>query len=348
MSAGGQDPVGGGDALYLITGATGFIGSHLAKRLVHDDHRVRCLVRPSSDTSALGKLNVQIAVGDLADAQSLTQAAKGCSHVVHCGALVSDWATRREIIDVNVGGTRRLLDAAVRASVKRFVHFSSTDVYGYPGGVSIEETYTAKRFSNWYAQTKLEAETEVSRVAGEHHLEAVILRPATVYGPGSTDVIGEIARAIRAHHMMLIDGGRPVAGLCHVENLIDAAVLALRHQAAPGEAFNICDGLPTTWRGLTDDLAAGLASPNVRFSLPYRPALGIGFTIEHGYRLLRRLTGLHTPALLSRQAVQVLGRSHDFSNEKARTVLGWRPRVSYEDGLNATLAWLKAEYMEQP
>lgn len=348
MSAGDQDPVDDRDELYLITGATGFIGGHLARRLVQDGHRVRCLVRSTSDTSALDELNVQLAVGDLTDVRSLMQAAQGCSHVLHCGALVSDWATKREIADINVSGTRRLLDAAVHASVQRFVHFSSTDVYGYPGGVAIEETYTARGFSNWYAQTKLEAEREVNRAAGEHALEAVILRPATVYGPGSTDVIGEIARAIRARHMMLIDGGRPVAGLCHVENLVDAAVLALHHRAAPGEAFNVSDGLPTTWRDLTDDLAAGLASPNVRLSLPYRLALGIGFTLEHGYRLLRTITGLKTPSLLSRQAVQVLGRSQDFSNEKARTVLGWKPRVGYEDGLEATLAWLKAEYLEQP
>ncbi len=348
MTATDLNAVGGGDELYLITGATGFIGGHLAERLSQEGHRVRCLVRPSSDTSALDELNVQLAVGDLTDAHSLMQAAQGCSHVLHCGALVSDWATKREIAHINVGGTRRLLDAAVHSSVKRFVHFSSTDVYGYPGGVAIEETYTAKGFSNWYAQTKLEAETEVNRVAGEHALEAVILRPATVYGPGSTDVIGEIARAIRAHHMMLIDRGRPVAGLCHIENLVDAAVLALHHRAAPGEAFNVSDGLPTTWRDLTDDLAAGLASPKVRFSLPYRLALGIGFTLEHSYRLLRMITGLKTPSLLSRQAVQVLGRSQDFSTKKTQTILGWKPRVSYEDGLEATLAWLKADYLEQP
>jgi nucleoside-diphosphate-sugar epimerase len=330
----------------LITGATGFIGGRLARRLVGEGRSVRCLVRASSDTSRLGDLDVQIAVGDLTNARSLARAAEGCRHVFHCGALVSDWATSEEIVRTNVEGTRHLLGAAADASVRRFIHFSTTDVYGYPGGVAIDEGYSCGRFRNWYAQTKLDAEAEVRRAETEHALDAVILRPATVYGPGSTDVIGEIARAIRGRHMLLVNGGRAVAGLCFVDNLIDAAVLAQGHDAAPGHAFNVTDGLGVTWKQFTDDLADGLGYPKARWSLPYRIANAIGFALEHGYRLLRRTTGLSAPPLLSRQAVQVLGRDQDFSNRRARQMLGWEPRVDYAAGLEATLAWLRTEYLE--
>jgi nucleoside-diphosphate-sugar epimerase len=189
------------------------------------------------------------------------------------------------------------------------VHISSTDVYGYPDRADVEESYTATRFRNWYAQTKLEAEVEVRRAQRAHALDAVILRPATVYGPGSKDVVGEIARAIQGRHMLLIDGGRANAGLCYAENLIDAALLALHQNAARGCAFNVTDGL------------------------------------EHGYRLLRRTTGLHAQPLLSRQAVQVLGKNQNFSNRKLRDTLGWEPRVGYATGLQATLAWLADEYL---
>jgi nucleoside-diphosphate-sugar epimerase len=246
-----------------------------------------------------------------------------------------------EIARVNVGGTRSLLEASVAASVRRFVHFSTTDVYGHPDEQTVDESYTATRFRNWYAQTKLEAETEVNQMERVSALDAVILRPATVYGPGSKDVIGEIAHAIQGGHMLLIDRGRPVAGLCYVENLLDAALLALHHDAAPGQAFNVTDGLPVTWRQLTDDLAAGLGCPKVRWSLPYRLANSIGFSLEHTYRLLRRSTGLHSPPLLSRQAVQVLGCNQAFSNRKLREVLGWEPRVDYATGLHDTLVWLR-------
>jgi ornithine--oxo-acid transaminase len=335
------------DDVCLVTGATGFIGGHLAQRLLKEGHQVRCLVRASSDTSLLDTLDVEVAVGDLTNARSLAPAADGCRYVFHCGALVSDWATTDEIQRINVAGTRNLLEASVGASVQRFIHLSTTDVYGYPGGPAIEETHAAAGFANWYAQTKLGGEAEVRRVANTHALETVILRPSTVYGPRSTDVIEDIARAIRGGHMLLVDRGHAIAGLCYVDNLVDAAVLALRHEAAPGEAFNVSDGLDITWKQFIDGLAEGLGCSQVRWSMPYWMANGIGFALETGYRVLRRTTRLSTPALLSRQAVQVLGRNQDFSNRKARELLGWEPRVGYQAGLEATLAWLRSEHLDR-
>jgi nucleoside-diphosphate-sugar epimerase len=340
--------------LCLITGATGFIGGHLARRLLREGYAVRCLARPSSDTSRLQELDVQIAIGDLTRTDSLVPAVAGADYVLHCGALVSDWATTREIVSANVEGTRNLLTASLGAPVQRFIHFSTTDIYGHPEDTQIDEAYTAARFRNWYAQTKLDAEAEVRSAAQtsvlaqthkrERALETVVLRPATVYGPGSADVVGEIARAIRGGHMLLVDRGRALAGLCYVENLTDAAALALRHAAAPGHAFNVSDGVDVTWKQFTDDLAEGLGCAGARWSLPYWLANGIGFSLEHGYRLLRGATGLSTPPLLSRQAVQVLGKSQEFTNRKLRELLGWEPRVDYATGLAATLDWLRREY----
>jgi nucleoside-diphosphate-sugar epimerase len=177
-------------------------------------------------------------------------------------------------------------------------------------------------------------------------MNVVILRPATVYGPRSTEVVGEIARAIRAGNMLLIDHGRAIAGLAYVHNVIDAALLALKHEAAPGHAFNITDGLDITWKEFTRGLAEGLDCSNARWSLPYSLATSIGFSLEHGYRFLRKATRLSTPPLLSRQAVQVLGNDQNFSNRKARDVLGWEPRVGYAAGLEATLAWLRDEHLK--
>ncbi len=263
--------------------------------------------------------------------------------MLHCAALVSDWATTREITAANVTGTRDLLEASSAASVARFIHISSTDVYGYPGGVGVEEDHAPRSFQNWYAQSKLRAEDEVRRIERSRGLESVILRPATVYGPGSREVIGEIARALRAGRMLLIDRGRAVAGLTYVENVIDAVLLALGDPGAGGATFNLSDGLDITWRRFTDDLAAGLGCQRARWSLPYWLAYALGASLEHGYRLARRAVGLRTPALLSRQAVQVLGREQDFSNARARAQLGWEPRVGYEEGLAATLAWLREQ-----
>jgi nucleoside-diphosphate-sugar epimerase len=329
----------------LVTGATGFIGGHVAQRLVRDGYRVRCLVRPSSDTAALGALGVDLVRGDLTDAASLASAAEGCGVVLHCGALVSDWATIEEIEQVNVAGTRNALQAALSTSAERFVQVSSTDVYGYPGRPGIDEEYVPAGFSNWYAETKRAAEAEVRRVERERGLSVVILRPATVYGPGSKDVVGDMARAIRSRQMLLVDGGRAVAGLLYVDNLVDAVVLALQADAAVGEAINLTDGLNITWKRFLADVADGLGYPEPRLSLPYGPAYGVAFGLEHGYRFLRRTARIKTRPLLSRQAVHVLGRDQDFSNRKARETLGWSPRVSYQDGLAATVKWLREEYL---
>jgi nucleoside-diphosphate-sugar epimerase len=319
----------------LVTGASGFIGGRLSERLLQEGYRVRCLVRSGSDTSRLERLDAQLAVGDLGDPASLAAAAAGCDFVLHCAALVSDWATTAEIFDANVQGTRNLFAAS--ASARRLVHFSTTDVYGHPGVAGVGEEQPATGTGNWYARTKLLAEREVrGALAG-----SVILRPATVYGPGSIEVVGAIARALSNGSMLLVDRGRAVAGLCYVENLLDAAVLALRHEAAAGQTFNVSDGLGVTWRTFTDDLADGLGCRRARFSLPYAPATAIGTALECSYRLLRRATGLQLPPLLSRQAVQVLGRDQDFSSRRLRERLGWQPRVDYEAGLAATLAWLR-------
>jgi nucleoside-diphosphate-sugar epimerase len=323
----------------LLTGASGFIGGHVAERLVAEGFEVRCLVRPKSDTRLLEELGVELAVGTLADREALARAVTGCASVVHCAALVSDWGTAREIVDANVVGTRSLLAAAAHAGVARFVHLSTTDVYGYPGRPRVAEDFEPTRFANWYAQSKRDGE-RVVREAGPE-LATVILRPATVYGPRSQDVVGEIAKAIRRRHMLLIDHGRAVAGLCYVANLVDAVLLGLRSEVAVGEAFNVCDGLDVTWARFTADLAAGLSCHPPRLSMPFHLARAIGRGLEVTYRALRGLIGLRLPPLLSRQAVDVLGVDQDFSNRKARELLGWEPRVGYAAGLEATLAWLR-------
>jgi ornithine--oxo-acid transaminase len=337
---GGSEPCAGGGDTYLVTGASGFIGGHLARRLANAGHCVRGLVRPTSDTAELRQAGVQLVTGDLTDPASITRAVHGCRFVVHCGALVSDWATREEITRVNVEGTRHVAQAARAAGVRRLVHLSSTDVYGHPGRGPVDESFLGGPWPNRYGESKLASESEIV-TAADGGLDAVVLRPATVYGPGSDMVIGQIARAIRGRHMLLIGRGHTDAGLLYIDNLVDAILLALEHPAAVGQTFNLTDGLNVTWRQLTDDLATGLGAPPVRLSLPSGLAVRLAAGLEDGYRVLRRTTRLTLPPLLSRQAVGILARDQDFSARRARELLGWEPRVGYADGLARTLTWLR-------
>ena len=335
----------------LLTGATGFLGGHLAARLVAEGRRVRCLVRPGSDPTRLrslaqnGERGVELVTGDLTDRDSLRRASDGCAHVIHCAAMVSDWGTVQEIRAANVTGTRDLATAAVAAGARRFVQISTTDVYGYPGTPGVTEEHACEGFANWYSQTKREAEAALRQIAARDRLEVVFLRPATVYGPGSTEVVGEMTRAMRGRYLPRIAGGRAVAGLVHVDNVVDAVLLALDRPEAVGEAFNVVDGLDTSWGQFLGDIGAGLGYPRPWIKLSYRVAFALAVTFEESYRALRRLTGLRTPPLLTRAAVQILGIDQDFSNAKLRRVLGWQPRVDYEHGLAATVAWLRDEYL---
>jgi nucleoside-diphosphate-sugar epimerase len=341
----GQSPI-------LLTGASGFIGGHLAARLVAEGWPVRCLVRPSSDTTRLRALpaqtagaRVELAFGDLADSESLRRASDGCRQIVHSAAMASDWGTVDEIRAANVTGTTNLAEAAVDTGVSRFVQISTTDVYGYPGTPGLTEDYIPVGFRNWYAQTKREAEASLRRISARSGLEIVFLRPATVYGHGSTAVVGEMARALRGRYLPMVAGGRAVAGLVHVENLIDAVLLALSRPEAAGEAFNVVDGLDVTWRQFLAGIGAELGCPLPWIRLDYRLAFYIAVCLEEGYRALRRLTGLHTAPMITRAAVQILGVDQDFSNAKLRRVLGWRPRVDYQRGLAETVGWLRDEYL---
>ena len=323
-------------SLCAVTGASGFIGGRIARRLATAGRELRCLGRVGSDLSGIEALGIPVARADVTDAPALERALEGVTEIVHCAAMVSDWGTIAEIEATNVTGTANVLRAAARAGVRRVVHLSTTDVYGHPGGRAVDESRPPGAFANWYAQTKLRAEREVLAAAPG----TVVLRPATVYGPGSTEVVGEIARAIRGGHMLLIDRGQAVAGLCYVENLVDAVELALDAPHEPNGPLNVADGLGVTWARFTADLAAGLGARQPRLSLPYRPAAVLATALECGYRALRRSTGLSLPPLLSRQAVQVLGRDQGFANLRLRSELGWEPRVGYEQGLAETLAWL--------
>ncbi len=322
----------------LVTGASGFIGRRLVHRLAADGFHVICLLRASSSLPTDWPDSVRVVRASLTDPSSLHDVLRGVDAVCHLAAHVSDWGTLEEIRSANVKATQNLLQAASHQLLQRFVHVSTTDVYGHPGVIGHDETIPPRPpHFNWYAETKRQAEELVVQST----LPWTIVRPATVYGPGSVSVLGEFARALRDGFMLWVNHGRAIAGLVYVDDVVNGIRLALDHPAALRESFNLSDSTELTWHQFLHDLARELGYPFRSVSLPYPIAAGLGTAMECGYRLARQITGCRTGALLSRQAVQIMGIHQSFSHAKATQLLGYQPATAYPQGLLASVQWLK-------
>ena len=322
---------------HLVTGATGLIGGHLVRRLLAQGETVRALVRPSSRSTALRELNVELALGDLSDPESVRRALHGVTIVYHCGGLVADWGKRITFYRANIEGTRHVVQAAVSAGVERLVHLSSAAVYGYRGRVPIDESQPCDSRHIPYIESKIAAERIVRRAIDEQQLDAVMLRPVMVYGPNCRNYVGEVVRHLRKGSMLLLDGGRHVAGLAYVENVVDACLLAGRARNAHGGVFNICDDLPITWKEYICALADGIGVRRPTRSLPTPLAFMLAACME----TTGRMVGLRSRPLLTRLAVLELGRPQRYNISQARRHLGYTPTVSFETAMQATLDWVR-------
>ncbi|HAI20560.1 MAG TPA: oxidoreductase [Clostridiales bacterium UBA8153] len=322
----------------LLTGATGFVGRRVAQSLVKAGHRLTALVRPTSQERYLRRLEsagVRLFRGDVTDGSSVEQALVGAEAVVHCAAHVQDWGAREPFYRANVLGTGQVASALARSGASRLVHISTTDVYGYPHRLQVTEEHPLVS-RNYYNDTKLLGERRVLELAGDR---SIILRPASIYGPGSRSFVVDFITQIRQGFFPFFRSRRIIAGMTYVDNLADAVLLALAAPQAGGRAYNITDGSAVTWEEFVDALA-GLAGVSVRKPvLPYAVAYPAGVAMEGANILLR---GKSRP-LLTRMAVQLLGTHQDFSIARAQSELGYTPRVDFAQGMELTAQWLREE-----
>ncbi len=320
----------------LVTGASGFIGGHLARALVAAGDQVRILVRPTSHTRHLADLPVERCLGDMTDPASLRQAVAGMERVFHCAAIASDWGDPAVFRATNVDGTHHLLRAAFDAGIKKFVHISSTEIYGHPDYPATEDA--PYRYRGWpYCDTKIDAEEQAWAFA-RRGLPLTIVRPATVYGPRCQFII-EFVEVLQSGQMILVDGGRRNAGLVYIDNLCDLLLLAGVPEAGLGRAYNVADGLDTTWEQFINALAGMLGQAPVRRSVPRRLAYAAGWMLEAWGRLRK----LSSRPLITRMAVEFTGTDQGFPNDRARKELGWHPRIDFDTGMSRVQSWLHEE-----
>jgi 2-alkyl-3-oxoalkanoate reductase len=327
--------------LLLITGATGLVGSHVAQRARELGLRTRALVQAGSDTNLLDQWGVETAEGELTVPASLTRVVAGVTLVVHCAAKVGDWGPVDEYRSINVRGLEHLLNAVESSgSLRRFVHVSSLGVYeGRDHHGTDESVEPSTTGMDGYTLTKVEAEKLVLRHVREQKLPATVVRPGFIYGPRDRTVLPKLLVRLKAGQVKYFGSGEQFMNNTFVGNLVDVMFAVLDKTDTIGEVFNVTDGVLVSKRDFISTVAtlAGYEVP--RSAVPLGVARLLTTVSENVYRWL----GRKEAPLLSNARFKFLGLNLDFSIEKARRVLGYKPRVAFKEGMRQTIDWFRQE-----
>jgi nucleoside-diphosphate-sugar epimerase len=319
----------------FITGATGLVGGHVAEEALTRGHRVRALVRSSSDTRLLDRLGVEKVLGDLADADALRRGVEGVDWVINCAAKVGDWGTLEEFRAINVDALKLLLDAAVDAKVKRFVHVSSLGVYeGRDHHGTDETTPPASNSLDAYTRSKTEAEALVLQYGREKGLTVSVVRPGFIYGERDRTVLPKLLTNLRRGTFAYFGSGDQALNCIYVKNLVHGIFLAAETPDAVGEVFNLTDGEPVSKRRFVGRVAelAGLKPPTRQ--IPLKVAKFLANLVE-GIAKFRKAKN---PPIINKARYKFLGLNLDYSIEKARRLLGYKPPFTFEQGIERAMA----------
>jgi len=316
----------------LVTGATGFIGGAVVRRLLQNNHLTRAMARQPEKAEDLAKLGAEVVMGDLGDEDLLERAVEGCAVVIHAAAQVSPRPTRAEYEGPNIGGTENILMASSRAGAKRFVYLSSVAAFGVPAAGEITDDSPRGPAGESYADSKFAAEEAVWSFCRARGLPFTILRPSCVYGPGSPHWSIIPFKRIRKGRMRLIAGGHGAFNYVYIDNLVDAILLAAQDDRALGQAFIVNDGA-TTWREFFSSYACLAGRHKVR-SVP----LSVAKVVLLWRNLVGRVKG-RSPT--SFRALAFLTGSAVFRETHLEQTLGYHPKVTLAEGMRLTEAWFR-------
>lgn len=326
--------------MNLVTGASGLLGSHIVEQLRRRGRPVRVLLRRAADRAWLATQNVAFADGDLSDPASLAAACDGVTTVYHAAARVGDWGPWEDFVRVSIDGTRHLIDAAIAARVRRFVHVSSISAYGHRNGVGLVLDETAPLGRNvyrwsYYTRAKVEAEHIVWDRHRAGKIEVSVIRPSWIYGPRDRTTIGRIVNLIRRGRQRLLGDGDNRLNTVYAGNVAECCILAADSPRAAGEAYNASHDGVITQRQYVNLIAQTLGCQPVTAQVPYGAAYRVAFVLE----CFGHLFHTSKPPMITRYGVWLMGRRSFFECTKAREQLGWQPTVTYEVGVPATVRW---------
>jgi nucleoside-diphosphate-sugar epimerase len=307
----------------LVTGATSMIGVATVQELLRSGHEVRILQRGESP------LNVEVVRGDIRDAEVVTQAVSGCDVVIHAAAKVGLVGSYSEFYDINVAGTKNVVEAAVEAGCRGIVYVSSPSVSYSRTPVNGESAPPATDdVIGHYSKTKSIAER---MVIAEQRIATVAIRPHLVWGPGDTQLVGRIVERARQNRLALVNRGEAIVDTTYIDNVADALTAAAERIGVVGElngkALVVSNGEPRTVANLVELICQAANVPFAPRTISLRAAVALGVIIE----TLFKLKPSAEPPLTKFTAYQ-LGISHWFDISETRRLLEWAPRISLNEG----------------
>jgi 2-alkyl-3-oxoalkanoate reductase len=317
----------------LVTGGTGFLGRYVVRALLRRRDQVSILGRNFSAVQDLLAQGARPLAVDLRNSEAVVQACKGMEAICHCGALSAPWGKRSEFFETNVGGTQAVVDGCRLHGVERLVYISSPSVIfdGHDHSNLTETAPYPSRFTSLYALTKKLGE-DILHASVE--VPSVILRPKAIFGPGDQSLLPRLVAAARAGRLPQIGSGQNRVDLTYVENVADAAVLALTAPAAAGKTYTITNDEHVSLWEVIRQLLQRLDIPWPKRAWPIGLAWSAAWLMEGA----AALTG-HEP-LLTRYSVLILARTQTYDITAARRDLGYQPLIPLATGIEKTLETL--------
>lgn len=322
----------------LVTGGTGFIGSRLSLRCARRGDRVRVLAQENTDAESsnreeLEAAGIELQLGSVTDPAAVGRAMKDIDVVFHLAATQHEMNVPDEKFrNVNVGGTRNVLEAAEAAGVRRVVHGSTIGVYGRPDGVVDEQSPVEP--DNIYGVTKLEGERLA--LSWTDRVPVVAIRIPEVFGPGDRRLL-KLFRALEKNAFFMIGPGRNLHHLIYVGDLVDGLLTAAESSEAAGELFVLAGPQAVSTDRMVRAVADAVGGRGPRFRAPLWPFVILATVMEVTLRPL----GVQPP--LHRRRLDFFRKSFELSAAKARDVLGFTPSVDFEEGARRTAEWYRSE-----
>ena len=326
----------------LVTGAGGFLGSHVTELLVEAGERPRVLLLPGEGVGAVSESDVEIHSGEIGDRAALEPALSGVERVLHCAARTGPWGPESEYQRTNVEGLETLVRTALAAGVRRLVHVSSITVHGNDMRGEADETAPFREEPNPYSRSKVAGERLLQRMIRSEGAPVTIVRPGWIYGPRDRASFARLARMIETGRMTVVGRGDNRLPLIYVRDAACGILLASEAPQAEGRSYLLVNDEPVTQKDFIGAIAAALDAPEPIRRVPYRLVVKLAAAGEAVARLART----RRPPPVMRYGIQLLGGENRFRIARAREELGFEPLVDLAEGVRRSVEWYRQRHDE--